>query len=155
MYQYIKQGIQKIKATRQYAREKNVPNWYMSLIGGILIAFIASTVLTLYSILFVSMSNPNSLIIFAFSHTVISYPFLLTFFIMMSIGPFLIKTMIYFTYLIQKALMKGINKLDMVLWKRTGKDSLASNFIIKHKRIVQIMFYIPLIITLVLRHLPK
>ena len=155
MIDYIKHGIQEIKSTRQYSREKNVPNWFVNLTGGILILFIASTVLTLYSIIFVSLSNPSGILLQLFGKTVAYYPFILTFFLAMSIGKYPIKAMIYFTYLIQKGLMKLINKLDMVIWKRTGKDSVASNFIIKHKRIVQIAMYIPLILTLVLRHLPK
>ena len=155
MIDYIKKGLTDIKNTRVYAREKNVPNWFMSLIGGIMIAFFASMVLTIYGILFISITNPNQFLLNFFGPTAVSWPFILTFFMMISIGKHLTKSMIYFTYLIQKALMKGINKLDMYLWKKTGKDSLASNFIVKHKKLIQIMFYIPLILSIILRHLPK
>ena len=155
MIGYIKKGLKDIKDTKIYAREKNVPNWFMSLIGGIMIAFIGSTVLTLYGILFISISNPNQFLINIFGPTAVSWPFILTFFMMISIGKYLIKSMVYFTYLIQKGLMKGINKLDMYLWKKTGKDSLASNFMVKHKKLIQIMFYVPLILSIILRHLPK
>lgn len=155
MIGYIKDGINNIKQTKQYAREKNVPNWFVNLAGGILIAFIASTVLTLYGIIFISISNPNKLLFDIFGSTVIFYPFILTFFLMMSIGKYPIKFMIYFSYLIQKGLMKGINKLDMILWKKYKKDGMASGFIVKHKKIINILVYLPLIITLILRHLPK
>ena len=155
MIDYIKHGINNIKSTKQYAREKNVTNWFNSLLGAIYISFIASTVLTLYSILFVSIINPSELLIRVFSSTVLYYPIILSFFIMMSIGKHLIKFMIYFTYIIQKLIMKGLNKLDMYLWKKTGKDSLATSFVVKHRKIIQIMAYTPLIIMVILRHLPK
>ena len=155
MIDYIKKGLTDIKDTKRYAREKNVPNWFLSLIGGIMIAFIGSMVLTLYGILFISITNPNQFLLNLFGPTAVSWPFILTFFLMISIGKYLIKSMIYFTYLIQKIMMKGINNLDMYLWKKTGKDSLASNFMVKHKKLIQILFYVPLILSIILRHLPK
>ena len=153
--QYFKDGIRKIKETKQYAREKNVPNWITCLIGGILIAWFTSMVFSILSIDFIATANPNGFILNLFGYSLVAYPFILTVLFMMSIGKYPIKFMIYFTYLIQKGIMKLINKLDMIMWKRTGKDSLASNFMMKHRRLIQILIWIPLILSLVLRHLPK
>ena len=155
MSSYIKHGIEEIKSTKRYAREKNVNGWYINLIGAVIVSFFAATTFFLLSIVFFNTVNPNHLIIKlldSLSYGIFALPIILTFVIMMSIGKYLIKSMIYFTYLIQQLMMIGINRLDMYLWKKTGKDSLASNFIVKHKKIVQFMMFTPLILFEVLRH---
>ena len=155
MITFIKQGIERIKATKKYSQEKNVPNWYLNLTGAILMCFITSTIITLYSIFYLVPVIPYPFILDLFGKTVILEPFIITALFMLRFGYIPIKAMILFSSLIQKLFMKALNKLDMYLWKKTGKDSMASNFIVKHKRIVQIMFYIPLVLSLILNHIPK
>ena len=150
MITFIKEGVKRIQATKKYSQQKNVPNWFVNFIGGLLIIFIASTILTLYSIIFIVTANPNKILMDLFGRIIVFFPFILTAGLMLTVGQYPIKLMILFSYYIQKLFMKMINKLDMFLWKKTGKDSLASNFIVKHKRIVQLIFYIPVIISLIL-----
>ena len=155
MITFVKQGIQRIKDTKKYAQQKNVPNWYANFIGGLAMMFIVSAILTLFSVIFMMVANPNKILLDIFGRIVILFPFIFTAGLMLSIGQYPIKAMILFSYYIQKGLMKLINKLDMYLWKKTGKDSLASNFIVKHKRIVQLIFYIPLVLSLIFNNIPK
>lgn len=155
MITFVKQGINRIKETKKYAQQRNVPNWFVNFIGGLLMIFIASTILTLYSIIFMVTANPNKLLLDIFGNVIVFFPFILTGFLMLSVGQYPIKLMILFSYAIQKLFQKSINKLDMIIWKKTGKDSVASSFIVKHKRLVQIIFYIPVILSLIFNHIPK
>lgn len=155
MLNFIKQGIQRIKETKKYAREKNVPNWTTNLIGSIMMVFLGSTIFTLYAILFIGSSSLSHFAYTIIGSTIIYYPFILTFLIMIKYGHYPIKMLILFTYYIQKGLMKLIDKLDMYLWKKTGKDSLASSFMMKHRKLIQFLFWLPLIITFIINHIPR
>ena len=124
MSNYFKDGINRIKETRQYAKEKNVPNWYMSLATGIFFSFIGCMIFSLYSILFISQANPNGAILNFIGYGLVAYPFVLTFFFVIQFGKYPIKAMIYFTYLIQKGFMKLITKIDMYMWRKYKKENI-------------------------------
>ena len=76
-------------------------------------------------------------------------PLILTGLIILSYGEYPIKFLIFFSSSIAKLLMKLITKGDMYVWKKTGKDSLISSFIHKHQKLVNFLFFLPLVMELI------
>lgn len=155
MYLFIKEGIQRIKDTRKYARDKNVPNWYAHIFGAVVLVVQISLIATLYGILVISQTSLSQQVFGLVGSSMAFYPFIISFFFMIRYGQYPIKFLICLSAYIQKYFMKLINKLDMYLWKKTGKDSMASNFMVKHRRIVQLIMYSPLIIALFFQLYPS
>lgn len=148
MIRYIKDKIKSIKDTKLYAREKNIPNWNTHLIFAISLTLITSMILSLLAL--------NGLVILknyfllGLIKPVFSYiPLILTGLIMLNYGKYPIKFLIFFSSSIAKLLMKIISKGDMYVWKKTGKDSIFSNYIQKHQKLVNFIFFLPLIIELI------
>jgi len=144
---FFKQGIQSIKDTKKYAREKNVPNWSYQVI--------LSSIFTLY--LFTSLYGSSIMylapILPAIPDIMINIihlsPIFMSFLFMMKYGQYPIKLTILLNSYLQKGIMKLINRLDMYYWRKYDKDSVASNFILKHRKLVLLVSFIPLIIYII------
>lgn len=120
--------------------------WLQDVIFAIIISFITITSLFLFSIILLQDINALWDLPMIF-HTFMSFaPFYLTFLFMIRYGHYPIKLMILKSYYIQKATMHILNRLDMILWKRTGKDGFVTHLVMKYRLPIQIIFYIPLII---------
>ena len=149
MFKFLKEGYEKIKDTKKYAREKNVLNWFMPMVISIITVYTSSCILVLLGILFLIPNDPH-IKLPDFSNVIIPYlPFIVTFLFMIKYGSYPIKGFILVIFYMQKALMKLINRLDMILWKKTGKDCMVSGFISKHQKITRMIFFIPLVIWMV------
>ena len=152
MIKFIKEGLDRIKSTKRYANEKNVGiSWFTNTLTGIVIIFMVSSLITVFGITLLSKLYPKTIFPDFVGISILSMPFILTFLLTIQYVHYPIKMMILFNSMIQKLFMKFIDKLDMYLWKKTGKDSLASNFIVKHPRLVKLIIFTPLIISMIIR----
>ena len=154
MNNFLKEGYNKIKDTKKYAREKNVSNWITNILCAVFTVYTSCTILTLLGILYFLPNNPNVKLPTFLPYIIPYLPFILTGLIMIKYGSYPIKGFIIFSWYLQKGMMKLINKLDMILWKKTGKDSLVSDFLNKHRRLVSIFIYGSLIVWYLVNNFP-
>lgn len=149
MTNFVSEGIKSIKETKKYAIEKNVGAWKTHIFYATLMMFLTSFIFILFGISILPKVVLDNKLLFSIVGPILPYsPMILTSLIMIRYGKYPIRFLILITFYINKGLMKLINKGDMYLWRKTGKDSLVSNFITKHKKIINFILFIPLIIQL-------
>ncbi len=133
--EYFKNYFTKIKDTKKVARDKNIGVWWMPVFDAFLI--------TLYLSWELSMGVWFVLDTWQSSQTYIPWymdtlwqvsSFSLTIFMSIITFTILDKIILFFIFVhsfANKLVFKGINRLDMYLWRKTGKDSVVSNFMWK------------------------
>lgn len=140
-----------IRETKKYASEKGVPTWNTDFFLSMYLIVFLSLICTLFTIVFfANISFIQNLSGNYIRILTIPLPFLFSLFMIFKISKYLIKLMILKSYYMQKATMKMIDKLDMYLWRKTGKDSVVSSAIVKYKIPVGLIFWIPIIILVLL-----
>lgn len=126
--------LQQIKDTKVLAREKNMPMWSVALLDTLLIGVALTLIFSSFTslgLLFyfegldykpyyadgIVMNNYWSLALWGFGYFMISDKMVVLF---IHIHAYKIKLM-----------GRGIQKLDMYFWKKTGKDAPVSNLLLK------------------------
>jgi hypothetical protein len=117
---YFKNYIQRIKATKKIAREKNSGSWFVPIFDSIIIILYTS-----WEISIIIMYNEQDLNVGLFSFMALTCLAMLTILDRMIL--FFIRLHAY----VNRLILQGISKLDMYFWKKTGKDAVITNSIWK------------------------
>ena len=130
--------FEKINETKKFAREKNVPNWYVCLLDAIVITVVLSSTLALYS--YVAFDNMIQNMTYQ-PYWVKPVMVIIDYLPMVFAGLFLLKfdklimgSILFHSWLNRK-MMSGIQKLDHKMWKKTGKDAWFSDKMWKATRL--------------------
>ena len=132
---YFENYFDKIKKTKKVARDKNIGIWMLPVFNSLIFTMYLSWQLSIgVWILLDSWQSAQTYIpwymdtlwqVSSFSITIIMSTISLT---------ILDKIILFFIYLhayANKLILQGISKLDMYLWKKTGKDTVFTNAIWK------------------------
>ena len=123
--------IDKIKATKKLAREKNVPVWHIPLANSIGMLILTAVYMSVYTwIAIVDMENSfdyipswwNTFIGIA-NYLPLIYLGVLSFTVLDKV----LIVFILFQASLTKSIFNGIQKADHKLWRKTGKDSYIAN----------------------------
>lgn len=145
MIDFVKKGIKNIQETKKYAQEKNVPRWGATVIMSIIMVYF--TISTIHQLFLIELSQIIEYRTFEpFVNIYRFLPEIFTFLFIMQYGKYPIRFFVLLNSYQQKLMIKAINKIDMYWWRRTGKDSVATNFIQKHPKLFKMMLFIPLIV---------
>lgn len=128
---YFHDYIERIKATKKLAREKNVPVWIIPFTNAVGVILLTAVYLGVYSwIIIVDMENKMDYVpiwwTMLSSHAdwlplIYTALFLVTMLDKVLIGIIIIQSAI------TKAIYQGIQKADHKIWRKTGKDSYIAN----------------------------
>ena len=131
MAYYFSNYIDKIKATKKLAREKNVPVWHIPLANSIGMLILTAVYMSVYTwIAIVDMENSfdyipswwNTFIGIA-NYLPLIYLGVLSFTVLDKV----LIVFILFQASLTKSIFNGIQKLDHKIWRKTGKDSYVAN----------------------------
>ena len=133
--EYFTNYFQKIKDTKKVARDKNIGVWLMPVFDALLITIYLSWQLSVGVWFLLDTWQSGQPYVPWYMGTlweVSSFSFT----IFMSIITFTIldKIILFFIYLhayANKLVLQGISKLDMYLWRKTGRDTVITNAIWK------------------------
>ena len=134
MTSYLRNYWQKIQDTRKFAREKNTI-WILPVFDSLVISVLFAWQLSIGTwMLLGNLSTTNmfseSFIKFLWESS--TYLFLVYFAIIcLTILDKMIVIFIHVHAFLNKITFKVINKLDMWLWKKTGKDSIISSALLR------------------------
>ena len=135
---YFENYFEKIKATKKVARDKNIGVWWMPVFDSFLITVYLSWQLSVgvWIALDAWQSGQDYVPWYMDSLWEIS-SFSLTIFMSIITFTILDKIILFFIYMhsyANKLVLQGITKLDMYLWRKTGRDTVVTNFIWKMQR---------------------
>ena len=135
---YFENYFEKIKATKKVARDKNIGVWWMPVFDSFLITIYFSWQLSVgvWIALDAWQSGQDYVPWYMDSLWEIS-SFSLTIFMSIITFTVLDKIILFFIYVhsyANKLVLQGITKLDMYLWRKTGRDTVVTNFIWKLQR---------------------
>ena len=134
MIQYLKNYWQKIKATKKFAREKNTI-WVLPVFDALVISVLFSWELSVGTWMLIEkirIANilQESYIKFLWESS--TYLFLVYFGILcLTVLDKIIVIFIHIHALLNNLTYKVINKIDMWLWKKTGKDSVIATAMLR------------------------
>jgi len=134
MIQYLKNYWQKIKATKKFAREKNTI-WVLPVFDALVISVLFSWELSVGTWMFIEkirIANilQESYIKFLWESS--TYFFLVYFGILCAtVLDKLIVIFIHIHAFLNNLTYKAINKIDMWLWRKTGKDSVIATAMLR------------------------
>lgn len=112
--------VHKIKEVKYYARNKNLPVWYMPVIDSIMLCFLGSIYISDY----IAEAMPSG----GLFEVVSPYlPFIFFALAFMTVMDIVAKGMVNIHYFLIKLVHGGIQKLDYYLWKKTKRDNVVSN----------------------------
>lgn len=148
MIGFLKNCVKEIKSTKKYANDKNVPNWFMQICQASALVFYVFSILTLFSIIYFQELLEDKP---PFLYNIISFaPIILTFLFMIQYGKYPIKLMILLSSYLTRGFMRLVSMIDMYYWRKYDKDSVASNFIVKNRKLVYFICLIPGIIYIII-----
>ena len=134
MNSYLKNYFQRIKNTKKFAREKNT-HWIFPVFDALVISVLFSWELSVGSwILLDRISQADvmqeSFVKFLWESS--TYLFLVYFAILcLTVLDKMIVIFIHIHAFLNRLTFKVINKIDMWLWKKTGKDSIISTALLR------------------------
>ena len=136
--EYFENYFEKIKTTKKVARDKNIGVWWMPVFDSFLITIYFSWQLSVgvWIALDAWQSGQDYVPWYMDSLWEIS-SFSLTIFMSIITFTVLDKIILFFIYVhsyANKLVLQGITKLDMYLWRKTGRDTVVTNFIWKLQR---------------------
>jgi hypothetical protein len=136
--EYFTNYFEKIKDTKKVAREKNIGVWLLPVFDAFLITLYLSWELSM-GVWFVLDTWQSSQIYVPWYMDSLweLSSFSLTIFMSIITFTILDKIILFFIYLhsyVNKQVLRGISKADMYLWKKTGRDTVITNFIWKLQR---------------------
>ena len=131
MGNYFRDYIDKVKATKKLAREKNVPVWHIPLANSIGMLILTSVYMSVYTwIAIVDMEN-NFDYIPSWWHSFISIanwlPLIYLGVLSFTMLHHVLTVFIIFQASLTKGIFNGISKIDHKIWRKTGKDSYIAN----------------------------
>ena len=128
--QYFVNYFERIKQTKKIARDKNVAVWQLPVFNSLIFTMYISWQLSIgVWILLDSWQSSQTYIPWYMENLWHASSFSITIImaiITLSVLDKIILFFIYFHALINKLILKAISRLDMYLWKKTGKDSVFS-----------------------------
>ena len=136
--EYFVTYFAKIKHTKKVAREKNIGVWLLPVFDSFLITLYLSWELSL-GVWFVLDTWQSSQVYVPWYMDYLWEVSSFSLTIFMSIITFTIldKIILFFIYVhsyVNKLVLQGITKADMYLWRKTGRDTVITNFIWKLQR---------------------
>jgi len=131
MGNYFREYIDKVKATKKLAREKNVPIWEIPLANAMGMIILTAVYMSVYTwIAIVDLEKNFDYIPFWWNTFIdianwlpLIYLGVLTFTMLDKV----LTIFILFQASLTKGIFTGIQKLDHKIWRKTGKDSLIAN----------------------------
>jgi hypothetical protein len=135
---YLVNYFDKIKDTKKVARDKNIGVWWLPVFDSFLITIYLSWQLSVgvWIVLDAWQSGQTYIPWYMDSLWELS-SFSLTIFMSIITFTILDKIILFFIYVhsyANKLVLQGITKLDMYLWRKTGRDTVVTNFIWKLQR---------------------
>ena len=131
MDNYFRAYIEKIKATKKLARDKNVPVWEIPLANSVGMILLTAVYMSIYTwIAIVDMEKNMQYIPYWWNTFIDIANFLplvyLTVLCLTMLDKMLI-VFIIFQAAVTKGIYAGIQKLDHKIWRKTGRDSFIAN----------------------------
>ena len=135
---YLVNYFEKIKDTKKVARDKNVGVWWLPVFDSFLITIYLSWQLSVgVWILLDAWQSGQDYVPWYMDTLWEVSSFSLTIFMSIITFTILDKIILFFIYVhsyANKLVLQGITKLDMYLWRKTGRDTVVTNFIWKLQR---------------------
>jgi len=135
---YLANYFDKIKATKKVARDKNVGVWWLPVFDSFLITIYLSWQLSVGVWILLDAWQGGQTYIPWYMDTLWEVSsFSLTIFMSIITFTLLDKIILFFIYFhsyANKVVLQGIGKLDMYLWRKTGRDTVITNAIWKLQR---------------------
>lgn len=135
MIRYFNNYFERIRNTKKVARDKNIQSWIIPVFDSIIITAYFSWELSIgfwYFLYTWQESHSYSPWYMEMVWNVVSYSFLIfTSIILLSVLDKMILFFIHLHAYVNKLVLDGISKLDMYLWRKTGRDSVITNAIWK------------------------
>ena len=135
---YFKNYFTKIKNTQKVCRDKNIGVWWLPVFDSFLITIYLSWQLSFgVWILFDSWQSGQTYIPWYMDSLWQLSSYSLTIFMCIITFTILDKIILFFIYVhsyANKLVLQGITRLDMYFWKKTGRDTVITNFIWKLQR---------------------
>ena len=123
--------INRIKETKKLARQKNVPIWEIPLANSIGIILLTSVYLSIYTwVAIVDMENSMNYVPIWWSSLVSMANWLpLIYFgtLTLTMLDKVLTVFILFQASLTKGIFYGIQKIDLRIWRKTGRDSFIAN----------------------------
>jgi len=133
--EYFVNYFQKIKNTKKVAQEKNIGVWLIPVFDALLITIYLSWQLSVgVWILLDTWQSAQPYVPWYMDSLWEVSSFSLTIFMSIITFTILDKIILFFIYLhayANKLVLRGISKLDMYLWRKTGRDTVITNAIWK------------------------
>ena len=131
MGNYFRDYIDKVKATKKLAREKNVPIWHIPLANAMGMIILTAVYMSIYSWIAIVDIEKNfsyipswwNLFIGIANWLPLIYLGVLSFTVLDKV----LTIFILFQASLTKGIFNGIQKLDHKIWRKTGKDSYIAN----------------------------
>ena len=131
MDNYFRAYIEKIKATKKLARDKNVPVWEIPLANSVGMILLTAVYMSIYTwIAIVDMENKMQYIPYWCNSFIEIANFLPLVYLSVLCLTMLDKVLIVFIIfqaVVTKGIYAGIQKLDHRIWRKTGRDSFIAN----------------------------
>ena len=135
---YFRNYLVKIKETKKVAREKNVGVWWLPVFDSFLITIYLSWQLSVgVWIVLDAWQSGQTYIPWYMDSLLELSSFSITIFMSIITFTILDKIILFFIYVhsyANKMVLQGITRLDMYLWRKTGKDTVVTNAIWKLQR---------------------
>jgi hypothetical protein len=133
--QYFVNYFERIRQTKKVARDKNIGIWMLPVFNSLIFTMYLSWQLSIGTwILLDSWQNAQTYIPWYMDALWKVSPFSITIFMSIITFTILDKIILFFIHVhayANKLILQGISKLDMYLWKRTGRDTVFTNAIWK------------------------
>jgi len=131
MAYYFSNYIDKIKATKKLAREKNVPVWHIPLANSIGILILTSVYMSVYTWIAIVDMEKNMDYIPYYWNSFLSIANYLPLIYLAILGftmlDKVLTVFIIFQSVVTKGIFNTISKVDHKIWRKTGKDSYIAN----------------------------
>ena len=128
---FLNNYIDKIKATKKLAREKNVPVWHIPLANSIGMLILTSIYMSVYTwVAIVDMEKNFDYIPFwwgTFTYIANWSPLIYLGVLCFTMLDKVLTVFILFQASLTKSIFNGIQKADHKIWRKTGKDSYIAN----------------------------
>lgn len=111
--------VAKIKEVKYYAKDRNIPIWYMPVLDAVMLCFLGSIYLSDFLI---ASIPPDGV----FQIVSPYLPFLLFALAFLTVIDLVAKGMVHVHQTSTKLVQKIIQKIDYLIWKKTKKDNVIS-----------------------------
>lgn len=127
---YFGDFIERVKDTKKFAREKNVPVWEIPLVNSIGIILLTSIYLSFYTWMAISDAEKRLSVYFWWDALIAVanwLPLIYLSLICLTMLDKVLRIFILMQAVLTKAVYDGIQKLDHKIWRKTGKDSYIAS----------------------------